>query len=192
MSKSTPAHNAGLLALRAGVGGVLIAHGAQKLFGAFGGGGIKGTGAAFHGMGFRPGTPNAVAAGLGEFGGGALLALGLATPVAGAAAAGTMITAASVHAPNGFFAQGGGLEYPALLGLASAALAFSGPGEWSLDRVTGHYANRPKMALIGVLASAALSAVVIAKRRSVVNNMPMATPDTAADPSTTADPATES
>src|SRR5260370_36669489 len=63
--------NAGLLALRAGVGGVLAAHGTQKLFGWFGGHGLKGTAAAFEQMGFAPGRPTAVAAGLGGAGGGA-------------------------------------------------------------------------------------------------------------------------
>ncbi|KOG87775.1 RpiR family transcriptional regulator, partial [Streptomyces varsoviensis] len=80
----------GLLALRAGAGGVLFAHGAQKLFGWFGGPGLEATGGAMEQMGFTPGKQSALAAGAGEAGGGALLALGLATPAAGAAAAGAM------------------------------------------------------------------------------------------------------
>jgi len=99
MSK-TWQENAGLLTLRAGLGGVLMAHGVQKLFGWLGGHGLAGTGAAFEQMGFRPGGPSAVAAGAAEAGGGALIALGLATPAAGAAATGTMIPAAAVHAPR--------------------------------------------------------------------------------------------
>ena len=95
----------GLLVLRAGTGAVLMAHGAQKLFGCFGGGGLEGTAAAMEHMGFRPGKQSAIAAGLGEMGGGALLAVGLATPAAGAAAAGAMAGAVSVHAPAGFFAR---------------------------------------------------------------------------------------
>src|ERR1035438_5551340 len=71
----------------------------------------------------------------GEAGGGALLALGLATPAAGAAVAGTMGVAASMHAPKGFFAAEGGLEYPALLGVAAGALALTGPGQLSVDRL---------------------------------------------------------
>lgn len=78
----------GLLLLRLGAGGVLAAHGAQKLFGWFGGGGLEQTGAAMEAMGYVPGKQSAAAAGLSELGGGALLALGLATPAAGAAAAG--------------------------------------------------------------------------------------------------------
>ena len=120
MSK-TWQENAGLLALRAGLGGTLVAHGVQKLFGWLGGHGLAGTGAAFEQMGFQPGRPAALAAGLGEAGGGVLIALGLATPAAGAAAVGTMIPATAVHAPSGFFATGGGYEYPALLGVSAAA-----------------------------------------------------------------------
>jgi putative oxidoreductase len=116
------ARDVGLLTLRVGVGGVLFAHGAQKLFGWFGGHGLNATAGAFDQMGFRPGRMSALAAGAAEVGGGTLVALGLATPAAGSAAAGTMIAAASVHAPNGFFAASGGYEYPALLGLSAAAL----------------------------------------------------------------------
>ncbi|MDV9178221.1 DoxX family membrane protein, partial [Streptomyces sp. W16] len=65
----------GLLLLRLGTGGVLAAHGSQKLFGWFGGGGIEGTGAAMEAMGYSPGRQSAVLAGLSEAGGGALLAL---------------------------------------------------------------------------------------------------------------------
>src|SRR5439155_14511750 len=116
MSK-TWQENAGLLALRFGVGGVLVAHGVQKLFGWLGGNGLKGTGAAFEQMGFQPGRQSALAAGLSEAGGGILIALGLATPAAGAAAAGTMIPAAAVHGPSGFFATGGDMNTPPCSGV---------------------------------------------------------------------------
>ena len=84
---TTDARDLGLLTLRVGVGGTLIAHGTQKLFGGGGGGGgLAGTGGFFDSVGFTPGKLNAVLAGAGEAGGGALLALGLAAPAAGAAA----------------------------------------------------------------------------------------------------------
>ncbi len=73
---TTDAHDLGLLTLRVGVGGTLMAHGAQKLFGWFGGGGLAGTGGFFDSVGFTPGKLNAALAGAGEAGGGALLALG--------------------------------------------------------------------------------------------------------------------
>ena len=160
--------DAGLLLLRAGVGVALVAHGGQKLFGWFGGHGLEGTAEAFEGMGFRPGRPSALGAGLGEAGGGALIGLGLATPLAGSAAAGTMIAAASVHAPAGFFATGGGYEYPASLGVSAAALALIGPGRWSLDALLGNRLNRPWMAGLGLLSSAAVSALVVGRRRQAI------------------------
>lgn len=156
--------DAGLLALRLGAGGVLFAHGAQKLFGWFGGGGLEATGEAFHGMGFRPGRPHALASGLGEAGGGTLLAMGLGTPAAGAAVAAAMAGAASVHAPNGFFSQDGGLEHPAFLGLAGAAVAVSGPGRYSLDHLLGNRLNRPWMVAAALAAAAAGAGVTVARR----------------------------
>lgn len=163
----------GLLALRVGTGGVLAAHGAQKLLGWFGGGGVSGTATAMESMGFRPGRVNALAAGLGEAGGGALLALGLATPVGGAAAAGTMAGAAAVHAPNGFFAMKGGYEYPAFLGFVAAGLAVTGPGRYSLDHALGHALNRHWMvpaALVG--AGAAALAVIGSRSRALQEETP--------------------
>ena len=160
--------DAGLLALRTGIGGVLVAHGVQKLFGWLGGYGLEGTGAAFEQMGFVPGRQSALAAGLGETGGGLLIALGLATPVAGAAAVGTMIPAATVHAPRGFFATGGGYEYPALLGVSAAALTLTGPGDWSLDALLGHRLNQTWLAALALLASSAASLAIVQRRRGVL------------------------
>ncbi|MFJ9648395.1 DoxX family protein [Streptomyces sp. NPDC004244] len=154
----------GLLALRLGTGGVLVAHGTQKLFGWFGGGGLDGTARAMEQMGFTPGRPSALAAGLGEAGGGALLALGLATPAAGAAAAGAMAGAVSVHAPAGFFAQGGGFEYPAFLGFVAASLGVSGPGCFSVDHLTRHRLDRPAVLLAAFTLSAAAATVVVRRR----------------------------
>lgn len=73
------------------------------------------------------------------------MALWLATPAAGAAAATTMGVAASVHAPTGFFATEGGFEYPAVLGLAAASFTIGGPGPFSLDSLNGHVLDRPWM-----------------------------------------------
>ncbi|MFI1938747.1 DoxX family membrane protein [Streptomyces purpureus] len=157
-------HDLGLLALRTGTGVVLVAHGAQKLFGWFGGGGLDGTTKAMEAMGFRPGRQSAMAAGLGEAGGGLLLALGLATPAAGAAAAGAMAGAVSVHAPAGFFAQASGFEYPAFLGFTAAAIGLTGPGDYSLDHVTGHLFDRPWTVAAAFLGSAVAASVVVGAR----------------------------
>ncbi|MFD3326858.1 DoxX family membrane protein [Streptomyces sp. NPDC058701] len=153
-----------LLALRAGTGAVLVAHGTQKLFGWFGGGGLEKTAAAMEHMGFTPGRHSAVAAGLGEAGGGALLVLGLATPAAGAAAAGAMAGAVAVHAPAGFFAQGGGFEYPAFLGFTAAAIGLAGAGRYSLDHATGHVFDRSWMLALAFTGSALAAAAVVTKR----------------------------
>ncbi|MEV7790451.1 DoxX family protein [Streptomyces sp. NPDC087512] len=154
----------GLLLLRLGTGGVLAAHGAQKLLGWFGGGGIAGTGQAMEAMGYTPGRASATAAGLSEAGGGVLLALGLATPAAGAAAAGAMAGAAAVHAPSGFFAQEGGYEYAASLGLTAAGLAVTGPGRLSLDHALGHAVNRSWMVPAAFAVTAAATALVVGAR----------------------------
>ncbi len=154
----------GLLLLRVGTGAVLAAHGSQKLAGWFGGGGIEGTTAAMEAMGFHPPKHSAVAAGLGEAGGGALLALGLATPAAGAAAAGAMAGAVAVHAPAGFFAQGGGYEYPAFLGFTAAAIGLIGPGRYSVDQATCHVLNRPWTVALAFAGGAVAAAAVVGKR----------------------------
>ncbi|GAT81174.1 RpiR family transcriptional regulator [Streptomyces sp. F-3] len=154
----------GLLLLRLGTGGVLAAHGAQKLLGWFGGGGIEGTGRFMESVGYRPGRASAVAAGLAEAGGGLLLALGLATPAAGATAAGAMAGAAAVHVPNGFFAQEGGYEHAASLGLTCAGLAVAGPGRLSVDHALGHVVNRGWMVPAAFAAVGAVTSVVVGAR----------------------------
>jgi putative oxidoreductase len=162
------ANDLGLLALRVAVGGSLATHGAQKLFGWFGGGGLGETAAGFDQIGFRPGKLNAIAAGLGEAGGGVLLAAGLGTPGAGAAAAGTMIVASSMHTPNGFFANKGGFEYPAVLGASALGLALTGPGALSLDHLLGHRFNRRWMQVLAVAAVGPAAAAVIRRRKRAV------------------------
>ena len=157
----------GLLALRLGTGGILIAHGTQKLFGWFGGRGLKGAAGAMHAMGFRPGLPNAAIAGLSESGSGLLLTLGAATPAAGAAAVGAMSAAVAVHKPSGFFNSGGGYEYPAFLALAATGLAITGPGRISIDHATGNRLNSPKV-FAGAYALSAVAAMGVLRRRAKV------------------------
>jgi putative oxidoreductase len=128
----------GLLVVRVVVGLVMAAHGAQKLFGWFGGHGLAGVGGFFEQLGFRPGRLFALAAGTSEFGGGLLLALGLLGPVAPALLVSVMIVAAAtVHWPNGLFAMSNGIELPLLYGTIAAGLALTGFGEWSLDHALG-------------------------------------------------------
>jgi len=146
----------GLTALRATLGAVFFAHGAQKLFGWFGGHGLEATGGAFDSMGLKPGKRNAVTAGASEAGGGALLALGLATPAASAALIGVMSQAVrTVHIDKGFFVTDGGYEYNLVLGAAAFAIADTGPGPWSLDEKLGIRAKGPLVALAALGAGLA-------------------------------------
>jgi putative oxidoreductase len=114
----------GLFIIRVFFGLAIAGHGAQKLFGLFGGYGIKGTGGFFETIGFRPGALFATAAGLSEMGGGLLMTAGLFTPFGAAAVLSAMLVAmASVHLKNGFFAAGNGIEMPFLYAVAALGIA---------------------------------------------------------------------
>ena len=160
--------SAGLLIVRLVLGLGFAAHGAQKLFGWFGGHGLEGTGGFFEGLGFRPGKRFALLAGLGEVGGGLLLALGLFGPAGPALVVMVMTVAAvSVHVRNGFFASSNGIEIPLLYAAGVTAIAFAGPGAWSLDAWLGleglwTAAN----AWIALAAAVVLAAGNLAMRRS--------------------------
>jgi len=128
-----------LLIVRLIVGFAIAAHGAQKLFGWFGGYGLAGTGGFFEQLGWRPGRVFALGAGLGEFGGGVLTLLGFGGPIGPALIVMVMVAAIfSVHISKGFWAQNGGYELPLMyIALALAlALAFAGFAI-SLDRALG-------------------------------------------------------
>src|SRR5579885_511689 len=127
----------GILLLRVVVGGTLFAHGTQKLFGWWGGGGPRGTGRFFGGLGFRAPLVMATLAGLGEASG-LLFALGLLTPLAALGMTTVMLVAIwAVHRRNGFFSTNGGLEFPLVLASAAVAVAATGPARFSLDRAIG-------------------------------------------------------
>jgi putative oxidoreductase len=118
---------------------ILMPHGAQKLFGWFGGNGLQATAEGFATrLGLEPGLFFAALVGGTEFFGGLFLALGFITRPAAAAIAIVMAVAVfKVHLANGFFWTGGGYEYPLLWGLIALALAFRGGGELSIDRAIG-------------------------------------------------------
>jgi putative oxidoreductase len=127
-----------LLIIRLFFGLAFAAHGAQKLFGWFGGHGLEGTGSFFEQLGYRPGRLFATAAGLGEFGGGLLLASGLFGPIGPALMLVVMLVASlTVHAGNGFFAMNDGVEMPLLYAAAAILFAYTGPGAYALDTVLG-------------------------------------------------------
>ncbi|WP_269525010.1 DoxX family protein [Coraliomargarita parva] len=123
------------LPLRIGVGLVMAGHGAQKLFGWFGGYGLQGTGQFFaENLGLKPGVLMAAFAGGTEFFGGVLLLLGLLTRLAGLSLVGTMLVAIITAHPDAFFASDNGMEYPLTLLLASLTLTIGGAGALSVDR----------------------------------------------------------
>jgi putative oxidoreductase len=151
----------GRFLVRATVGGIFVEHGTQKLFGWFGGHGPDGTGQFFESIGLRPGRRHAVAAGIAEAGGGALLALGLATPAAAAALGSVMVTALrTVVWRDGIKVGTGGYE---LLLLANAvAAAELGPGKLSIDSALGLERRGTRWAAVALGGALAGSALAIA------------------------------
>src|SRR3954465_8859294 len=148
--------------LRVLVGGLFIGHGTQKLFGWFGGYGPDGTGQFFDSVGIRPGRRNAMIAGASEAGGGALLAAGLFTPLAG-----TLITAVMAQAirslkmDKGPFAEDGGWELEALFAAAALTFVEIGPGRVSLDSALGIERSGTGWALLALAAGLAGPTVLV-------------------------------
>ena len=124
-------------ALRIGLGGILWAHGMQKLFGAFNGLGIAGNAAFFDKVGYSPGMFWGTLVGCTEFAGGILLALGLFTRPAAFAVVIFLINAVYFTSGNGFFWTKVGSEYSILLLLVAFYMLIHGAGPWSLDRKLG-------------------------------------------------------
>jgi putative oxidoreductase len=145
--------NLGLLIIRVVIGLTLATHGLNKIFG---GGKIAGTAGWFASMGMKLPKANAWIAALTEIGSGALLALGLLTPLAAAGMVAIMVVALiTTHMKNGWFIfnPGGGIEYVVVLAAVGIGLACTGPGEWSIDHAAKiHWAGTPT-GLIVVLAA---------------------------------------
>jgi putative oxidoreductase len=174
----------GRLILRLIVGGYFVGHGTQKLFGWFGGYGPEGTGQFFESLGLRPGKRHAVAAGTAEAGGGALLLMGAATPLAASALTATMLTAINrVHIKNGPWASDQGYEYNLVLIAAALSLAETGPGSPSIDDAIGAKWHGPKWALrslvVGILG--AVGAHIAAERGPAPEPQPEAPATDASD-----------
>ena len=128
----------GLLVARLVLGLLMAAHGAQKLFGWFGGYGLNATGEFMVQLGFPSGRAFASAASVGEIASGLLVALGLLGPIGPALMISVMIVAAvTVHLKNGVFATSNGIELPLLYGTGALAIALAGFGPFSLDALLG-------------------------------------------------------
>jgi putative oxidoreductase len=184
----------GLLIIRLAVGVLLFMHGAQKLFGWFGGHGLHVTGAFFDAVGHRPGRRMAMVAGAAEAVGGLLIALGLLTPLGAAMVIGTMVVAAvSVHKEHGLWAADGGYELPMTYALVAAGLAFTGAGDWSIDAAAGiGWTNGAGPGLLAVLVALVAAGLVLSRRNRTLEAdveaeqqaRPAYPQDVAADPAT--------
>jgi putative oxidoreductase len=125
----------GLLVIRLVFGVTFAGHGAQKLFGWFGGHGIEGTGAFFDSVGVKPGKPMATLAGLGELVGGLLFAFGLITPLASLIIVVTMLVAIfTVTGKNGYWITDNGFEHNVAIIAVAVGIALTGPGAYALDK----------------------------------------------------------
>lgn len=155
----------GLLLVRLALGLTLAAHGAQKLFGWFGGYGLDGTGKFMESLGFRPGRLHALMAGLAETGG-LLLAFGFLTPLGSALVISVMIVAVmTVHLKNGFWLTGNGYEYNLLIGVAALSLAFAGPGKLSIDALVGYSLDGIAWGIGATVVAVLGAAVQLVQRR---------------------------
>ena len=165
----------GRLLLRLTLGGTLVVHGTQKLFGWFGGHGPEGTGQAFESLGLRPGRRQAIAAGATETSCGVLLAAGLATPVAAAGLTAVMITALRTTVWKEGIKPATG-EHESLLAAAALALTETGPGEPSLDAALDFDYSGPVWALaaLGLGAAGSELAVRAARREPAPPGSPAA------------------
>ncbi len=165
----------GLLLIHLAIGASLAAHGAQKLFGWFGGYGIAGTAGYLEGFGLQHGRLLAVGAGAAELGGGLLLAAGLATPLAAALIAATMLVAARTdHAGEGYWIYNGGAEYVLTVAVVAIGLAFNGAGAWSFDAAIGWDVDGLAFGLGAAVAALAGASGVLAvfRRRGVIEAVP--------------------
>lgn len=142
------------LALRIPAGIIFVAHGAQKLFGGFGGYGLEGTGQWMASIGLEPGYLMALGAGSTEFFGGIALLIGLLTRPAALVLAVTMLVAiVAVHFPNGLFMSSDGYEFALALLAISVGLVFSGGGAFSVDRKLTAHRRAPGVSQAGTLSA---------------------------------------
>ena len=181
-----------LLGTRLVLGSYLAVHGAQKLFGAFGGPGLERAGAGFERIGLTPGKPMAALAGATELGGGLLTVAGVADPAGPLAIIGAMTVASATHRASGPLAANRGFELPLTNLAAAAALAAAGPGRFRIGPPLSRRLTAAAVAGGAVLAAASLAKMLTAARDSAgaarpappAESVPDAAPDTAPDANT--------
>jgi putative oxidoreductase len=148
--------NFALLLVRLTIGSLLAGHGAQKLFGWFGGHGLEGTAGWMESIRLRPGKVWAMLAGLSEFGGGLLILLGFLNPLGPLAVIGAMgMATAKVHWGKPIWVTSGGAELPITNMSVALALALSGPGDYSLDHLLGVKLPRRLVLIPGLILATA-------------------------------------
>jgi putative oxidoreductase len=163
----------GILILRVVVGLTMAAHGAQKLFGWFEGPGFAGMSGMLEKMGFRSAKLFAALIVAAEVGGGLLLAAGFLTPLGVAAVVGVMIGAiATVHWTNGFFSTKGGYEFNLVLTAAAIAIAFTGPGLYSVDGLLGWTLFGAQWAVLSLVVGGLAASAVLASRNRPASTFP--------------------
>lgn len=157
----------GLLVLRLGLGVIMGAHGLQHLFGAFGGPGVGGFAHVLEMFGYHKQTTLlSWITGVTEVAGGALVLVGLFTPLAAAGLLGVAANVVYAKFHGGFFVgDGKGFEFELLLGLVALALVFTGAGRISLERNTPWRKRPLPLGLVSLLLAAAASVVVIVLTR---------------------------
>jgi putative oxidoreductase len=181
-----------LLGTRLVLGSYLAVHGAQKLFGSFGGPGLERAGAGFDRIGLTPGKPMAALAGATELGGGLLTVAGVADPAGPLAIIGAMTVASATHRASGPLAANRGFELPLTNLAAAAALAAAGPGRFRIGPSLSRRLTTAAVAGGAVLAAASLAKMLTAARDSAgaaqpappAASAPDAAPGTAPDAST--------
>lgn len=172
----------GLLVIRLVVGLAVAAHGAQKLFGWFGGFGLQPTAGFMGTMGLRPGALWALLAGISELGGGLLVALGFLNPVGAIGVVAAMATAIRlVHWPR-FWNGDNGMELPLVNASVALGIAVVGPGAYSLDSAAGIALNQPLILTTGLAAAAAVVTVASAMAAAARKLQPAAPADASAQP----------
>lgn len=165
--------NTGLLILRIFVGLALAGHGAQKLFGWWGGPGVRGFVGHLARMRFRPASLWVAGAIGSEIGGGLLLALGLLSPLGSVGVGAAMLMAiVSVHWGKGFFGQGGGVEIPLLYLVPAAVIGITGPGSYSLDSLFNITLPEPVTGIVAAALAVAGVALGMAGRRPAIEETP--------------------
>ncbi len=167
----------GLLLLRLAVGGIMAAHGAQKLFGWWGGPGLRGTIGMCSNLAYRFPILMGVSLAVAESAGGLLLAAGFLTPLGALAVTIVMLSAVYlVHWAKGFFNGNGGFEFNLLIAASAVALAAIGPGRFSLDHAIGWDDDISGVwwgvGVAGIAIVVAFLSLTAGRRRPAVAEMP--------------------